>query len=77
MFLKYTTGWAPKSESVQKTHKLAIIGLTVHINFFREALLWWSQYSDMRCEGYDGESTGVCASVRGSERRESERESVS
>ena len=54
----------------------AIIGLTVHINFFRWALLW-SQYSDMRCEGYDGESTGVCARVRGSEKRESERESVS
>ena len=54
----------------------AIIGLTVHINFFREALLW-SQYSDIWCEGYEGESAGVCASVRGSERRESERESVS
>ena len=54
----------------------ATIGLTVHINFFRWALLW-SQYSDMRCEGYDGESTGVCARVRASVKRESERESVS
>ena len=77
VFLKSSTGWAPESKSQLLKNMRAIIGLTVHINFFREALLWWSQYSDIWCEGYEGESTSVCARVRGSERRESERESVS
>ena len=64
-----------EGEGEIKTKQLEM-KLTLYIDEFLRTLPW-SQCSDIGCDGYEGECTGVCARVRGSERRESERESVS